>query len=237
MDRSRPAAGGGLPAGTNGQTLYSNGSGWLASSLLTNDGASNVGVNGDLNLPNTTATSSGVINFGGTPFIHNYASVGSEGHNTFVGQGAGNFTLTWSSDTDEGSYNTALGDLSLSSDTTGEGNTAIGHKSLTANTTGIFNTALGNTSLASNTTGSVNTALGTWSLNSNTTGKDNTASGAGSLAYNTTGIDNTAVGFWALGSNTTGGANTAFGSWSLNSNATEWVIPPSAPRATGASWG
>src|SRR5664280_2216304 len=71
-------AGGTLPGGSTSQTLYSNGSGWLASSALTNDGT-NVGITGTLSLPNTTG-SAGQINFGGYRFIHNYGT-GS----TFVG--------------------------------------------------------------------------------------------------------------------------------------------------------
>jgi hypothetical protein len=72
-----------LPPGTPDQTLRSNGSGWLASSALTNDGA-NVGISGNLLLPATTATA-GQVRLGGAPFIHSYAGPGTDGLNTFVG--------------------------------------------------------------------------------------------------------------------------------------------------------
>ncbi len=189
-------AGGTLPGGTSGQTLYSNGSGWLASSVLTNDGLSNIGISGDLNLPATTSIAGGVINFGGFPFIHCYFGVGTFGFNTFVGTGAGNFTMGGTSA--DGSINTAVGASSLSTNTTGYENTAIGYFSLHANTSGADNTASGAGSLAANTTGAQNTASGVGSLNANTTGNDNTAAGTSSLGANTTANGNTAVGYEAL---------------------------------------
>jgi hypothetical protein len=172
--------GGVLPAGTTGQTLYNNGSAWTASSALTNDGT-NVGVAGILSFPNTTG-SAGQITFGGNRFIHDYGT-----GNTFVGQQAGNFSMT-------GSYNTANGYRSLQSNTTGSNNTTSGHTSLYANTTGSANTASGYYSLTSNTTGYYNTASGYSSLQSNTTGSSNTAIGTQAGANLTTGSYNIDIG-------------------------------------------
>jgi hypothetical protein len=225
--------GGTLPAGSAGQTLYSNGSGWLASSALTNDG-SNVGVNGNLLLPNSTGPT-GVIVVGGHPFLHSYAGPGTSGGNTFLGQQAGNFTMggalnqgcynvgvglqSLTADT-TGSANTATGALSLFATTSGGGNSAFGYDTLFANTSGSQNTAIGMNSLFASTTGSNNATLGAWSMFHNTLGPDNAALGAYSLFSNTTGPDNAALGVYSLYSNTTGSYNAALGAYSLYSNTT-----------------
>jgi hypothetical protein len=201
--------GGTLPAGTSGQTLYSNGSGWLASSVLTNDGAANVGINGALVLPNTTSSSSGVITFGESRFIHNYAGQGAGGGNTFVGKEAGNFTMGGPGV--EGSYNTGVGHQSLSSNSTGYRNTASGGQSLFFNTTGYHNTASGGESLFFNTAGYGNTANGNYSLYNNTLGSGNTANGFYSLSFNLTGNFNIAIGSHAGSNLTTGSYNIDIG--------------------------
>ena len=107
--------------------------------------------------------------------------------------------------------NTAVGQNSLFSNTTGTSNTAVGQNSLFSNTIGTSNTAVGVSSLSSNTIGINNTAVGVSSLSSNTTGINNTAVGLSSLTSNTIGTDNTAVGQNSLFSNTTGTNNTAVG--------------------------
>ncbi len=56
--------------------------------------------------------------------------------------------------------NTANGNLSLFSNSTGNDNTAIGHHSLYNNTTGDDNTAIGHYSLYNNSTGIHNTSVG-----------------------------------------------------------------------------
>jgi hypothetical protein len=118
-----------------------------------------------------------------------------------VGKGGGNR-----------SGNTALGNLSLPSNTTGNQNTAAGYLSLYSNAGGTANSAYGVGALYFNNSGSFNTAVGANALNANSsaaaqyntavgnsalyysTGAYNTAAGAGALYYNTTGQDNTAVG-------------------------------------------
>ena len=107
--------------------------------------------------------------------------------------------------------NTAIGNYTLVSNTTGYNNTAIGSSTLVSNTTGGNNIAIGSGSLVSNTTGSGNTANGGAALFLSTTGNYNTANGFQTLVNNTTGSYNAAFGLSALGSNTTGSYNAAFG--------------------------
>jgi hypothetical protein len=126
---------------------------------------------GNLDLPDTTAATAGVINLGGSAFLHQCCNTGSGYTNTFLGHDAGNFS------------------------TTGGYNTASGYGALFLNGTGTDNTASGYVALDSNGTGNYNTATGDHALYSNTTGSNNTASGAGALYVNIGGSGNTAVGF------------------------------------------
>ncbi|MFI5168041.1 MAG: tail fiber domain-containing protein [Thermoanaerobaculales bacterium] len=223
-------AGGTLPTGTTGQTLYSNGSGWLASSVLTNDGSSNVGVNGDLNLPATTSSSSGVINLGASQaFIHAYGTL-----NSFFGY-AGNFTMT-------GQNNIGVGYTALNMNTSGSGNTATGKNALGSNTSGSLNTATGYNAAYNNSTANNNTAVGAGALyfqgaafdnggtpwdadntaigyealrnnkpTSSANGRQNTAVGSGAMRQNNTGPYNTAIGYQSLYNNGNGSYNTVVG--------------------------
>lgn len=181
---------------------------------------------GMMRMPATAATAgtptAGVLYLGTDPFLHNYPP-GAD--NTFVGEHAGNFSMT-------GINNTGIGNLALNSTTTGGHNTAIGHLTLTSNTEGNDNTSVGSVSLYQNTVGSANTAAGYHSLYANTAASRNTAVGKDSLytqSYDNGGTswdsDNTAVGYQALYTNdptstTNGNANTAVGSQSLYSNTT-----------------
>jgi hypothetical protein len=196
--------------GTNGSFIIKDG----ANTFLTLDQAT-----GYLTLK------SGVIFIGANRFLHNYGA-----NNTFVGINSGNFTMTGTyniamgdqsllSNT-TGNYNTALGVNTLNSNTTGERNTAVGISSLYSNTTGNYNTAVGNGSLSSNTIGYENTALGNQSLGANTEGSFNTALGYRSLYQSTTADQNTAIGYQSLFANTTGASNTASGHNSLVHNTT-----------------
>jgi hypothetical protein len=152
---------------------------------------------GNVYLTASTA-SSGSIFKNGFPFLHDFGT-----GNTFVGRGAGNFTMT-------GNSNTASGTNTLLYNTTGYGNTASGTVALGYNTTGNNNTADGSQALYFNNGGSENTASGSEALSSNTTGSDNTASGYQALSSNGTGSQNVAVGSFSLGS-ATGSQNTALG--------------------------
>jgi uncharacterized coiled-coil protein SlyX len=125
-----------------------------------------------------------------------------------------------------GTYNTAVGFLSLASNTEGQFNTALGAGALLANVgdpssgAGVENTATGAGALLSNTTGESNTANGAFALFSNSTGAVNTATGADALLNNTTGFANTANGGGALFSNNIGNNNTATGFSALSANIT-----------------
>ncbi|OFW31338.1 MAG: hypothetical protein A3J28_00800 [Acidobacteria bacterium RIFCSPLOWO2_12_FULL_60_22] len=170
------------------------------------DVVGNVNLSGNLALPNTTGASTGVITLGGTRILHNFGA-----NNTFVGQYAGNFTMT-------GTSNTASGAGALGSNTDGGGNTASGALALYSNIGGNYNTASGWTALGSNTTGGGNTASGALALRFNSEGNGNTASGWRALYANNTGLNNTASGYQAgytlnpANANTIGSNNTFIGS-------------------------
>jgi hypothetical protein len=182
---------------------------------------------GSFRLDNTTgATPTGIVYKGALPFISdfNYGNNGivtTVGFNTFVGINAGNLTMgSTATSTSHSSYNTAMGNGALKTNTIGYNNTANGFNALSLNTTGYLNTATGFSSLDSNTTGSSNTASGGYALHLNTTGVQNTANGAYALYSDTTGNQNTANGYSALYSNTTGYYNSAIGVNSIYSNTT-----------------
>ncbi|MCD4760889.1 tail fiber domain-containing protein, partial [bacterium] len=138
----------------------------------------------------------------------------------------------------DGNYNTAIGNLSLYSNTKGYSNIAIGYNALysnKANSSSVaigygamqyaddrifsretYNTAIGNEALrgsltASNNTGQYNTGIGHHTLYSNTTGNHNTANGCYSLKCNTTGYSNIAIGYKALYSNKANNHSVAVG--------------------------
>jgi len=124
-----------------------------------------------------------------------------------VGLGAGNIAT-----------NTAVGLLSLDSNTSGANNTAIGRQALRLNTTGLYNMAVGTSALVTNTTGSYNAAIGTSSLGNNISGNYNVAIGSGALSSNTTSSQMVAVGYNALYNNIGGDGNTAIGNRTLENN-------------------
>src|SRR5688572_7304684 len=131
--------------------------------------------------------------------------------NIFIGQGSG-FSNT-------ALYNTAVGDSTLHSNSSGTRNTANGYKSLYSNTFGDYNTATGYYSLFANSDGLHNCAFGSQALYANIDGDDNTAMGYLSLVTNTTGSRNTANGYQSLFNNMDGDRNTGIGYQSLYSNA------------------
>ncbi len=122
--------------------------------------------------------------------------------NTFLGPGAGNFTMT-------GNSNTGIGANALLANTTGSNNTAVGGAALEANAEGYQNTATGVAALRFSSSGSGNTATGYHALYSNTA-SNNTGIGVAALEDNADGEENTAVGYLAL-NHTTTSANVAVG--------------------------
>ncbi len=136
--------------------------------------------------------------------------------NTFFGY------LSGSANT--GSWNTAYGYKSLTTNTSGHSDAAYGFEALFSNTTGTWNTGLGNQALYSNTTGNYNSGIGSGALYTNTSGNGDVANGLNSLYYNTTGSWNTAVGIYALENNTTGFENVAIGDSASFNNTTGYDI-------------
>jgi hypothetical protein len=225
--------GGGIVSGqsqTPGQVTQFDPNLNVVDSVITQDPSGNIGIGtttpaaaldvatGDLNL-------AGNLLKGGVLFLHNFGS-----GNTFLGQNAGNLTMTGGNNTGNGVgalvsnttglINTASGANALFSNTSGQFNSAFGAEALTSNTTGFHNTALGVSALSANTTGFNNTASGLEALQQNTTGEENTASGLGALLSNLTGSLNTASGDFALAFNSSGSRNTASGAVALEFNRT-----------------
>jgi hypothetical protein len=116
------------------------------------------------------------------------------------------------------SADTAVGFLSLESNTTGAQDTAIGAYAMSQTTTASFNTAVGYTALGGNKTGSNNTAVGAQALEVSPGGADNSALGFQALNFTTSGYENTVVGSIAMVSNTTGFYNSALGYGALYAN-------------------
>ena len=200
-------------------------------------GAGNVGIGttnptakldilgGNIDLDNTTfANQFGVITKNGSRFIHDftYGNNGTatpDGHNTFIGINAGNFTMgSTATAGHQSSNNTGIGYYALNANTLGEFNVAIGANALQNNTTGSLNLAIGASALSSNTTGSSNMAFGFVTLSQNTTGTANIAVGPSALSVNTTGSYNNAFGSGTLAANKTGGHNVAIGRDSLTTH-------------------
>ena len=162
-----------------------------------------------IELVNTTSASTGVIYKEGESFIHNFANTTPIGHNVFIGEGAGNFTMDGT--TNQASNNTIVGTDAFNGNTTGASNMGIGWQVLKLNTTGSWNSAIGTQSMIVNTTGYGNTANGVSALRSNTIGFYNLGLGYASLYSNTTGWGNIGIGAATGWNNTTGTGNIFIG--------------------------
>jgi len=143
------------------------------------------------------------------------------GSDTCVGAGAviGGTCTPLTNTTSGNNDDTAVGENTLTSNTTGTDNTAIGAGAMFFNTMGQDNTATGLSALINNITGNENTATGVFALEENTSGADNTATGVRAMMFSM-GNDNTATGVDALENNTSGGSNTAIGGVALGANTT-----------------
>jgi hypothetical protein len=148
---------------------------------------------GDLSLPQTASASTGVVNLGGTPYMH--ACCPNSTQNTFVGSNAGNFTADATSSNGGIGGNTAVGLQALNQLSSGFGNTGVGFEALQALSSGQGNTAQGFFALVSNSTGSGNTAVGMDALVSSNGASGNTAVGEFALSNNLGGSYTTAVGY------------------------------------------
>jgi hypothetical protein len=167
----------------------------------------------------TTASTIGVILKAGNRFIHDYKDATADGHNIFIGENAGNFTMGPGGGASSlASDNIGIGLNVLDALTTGYKNIGVGHSVLSGNTEGYENVGIGYYSLLANTTGNYNVGIGSQALRVNTSGYENVAIGAYSLYSNTTGRYNYAMGTSALRSNTTGRENVSVGVNTLYSN-------------------
>ncbi|MBN2543973.1 tail fiber domain-containing protein, partial [bacterium] len=175
----------------SGSDLYPGNTSWDVGIGLTNPG-DKLDVNGHIN-------SSESYKLDGITVLSNAGN-----SNIFVGKGSG-LGIT------PGSYNSALGDSALSSNSSGVCNTAVGSRALYSNGGGDYNTAIGVAALPDNTSGEYNTAIGNTSLYKTTDGNNNTGVGVGTLHENTAGISNTAIGFEAGYSNQEGDRNVFIG--------------------------
>ena len=94
---------------------------------------------------NPSTSTTGNILKGANSFIHNFGT-----SNTFVGENAGNFSMSGTG------LNTVMGANALTANTTGNNNTAVGYQTLAAVTTGSSNIAIGSNAGGTVTTGSGN---------------------------------------------------------------------------------
>lgn len=192
--------------GTNGQFIIRD---TTATFLSLSQTTGDLSLNRSIVLPVTTFGSQfGSIFKGTSRFLHNFTPVNAGGGNVFLGINSGNFTMSGSGS--QSSYNTGVGQNSLSSLTTGYENSAFGLSSLNSNTTGNDNSAFGSFALSSNSTGNSNSAFGFRTMNNNSSGTQNSAFGYNALYSNSTGFQNTAMGYFSL-LNNFGNYNTAIG--------------------------
>lgn len=140
-------------------------------------------------------TSAGLVNIIGQDGISTVGSLntmtitprGAGTSNMFLGQLAGNATLS-------GTRNVSYGAGSAASLTTGSNNTFVGYNSGTPATIADNNVGVGDTSLVTLTQGGGNTAVGQASLQRLTTGSNNVAIGRLAINNVVTGDNNVAIG-------------------------------------------
>ena len=147
-----------------------------------------------ITLPSTTNVTMGVVFKDAVRFIHDFhhptgATAVPDGHNLFIGVGAGNFTLgSTAAAVNQASRNTLGGYAAGANLTLGYDNTGYGADTFAAATTAYRNTYLGSTALANCVNGFENTALGMYSLWGITSGADNVGAGMSSGAYLANGV-------------------------------------------------
>lgn len=163
-----------------------------------------------LYFPNTNAGgTTGVLFWNGNTAVHFYGT-----RNSFVGNNAGNLTLSTGSSIN----NTAMGNNALNNLTTGNNHVAVGNAALTAATTATNCVAIGAFALNLLTTGGNNNTVGSSSGLAITTGSRNDFHGTSSGAGTTTGTDNVYMGYNSGLNNVTGGGNVMIGSQAGASN-------------------
>ncbi len=156
-------------------------------------------VGGNVELEDTTDANAGVITKGADRFIHNFhhptgGGAVPVGQNTFIGVGAGNFTMgSGATQIYHASKNVGLGAFALDALSIGYQNLAIGYANLGACTSGANNVGVGVTCLGSITTTGGNVAIGVGTLN------------------NCIGSNNVAIGYLAALGLTSGGSGVSLG--------------------------
>ncbi len=118
----------------------------------------NIILSENINLEVCTSSAIGVIEKGGSRFLHDYSAAGTTGINLFIGKNAGNFSMAGTGS--EASYNTGLGDSALFRLTTGYNNMGLGPFAGSAITTGKGNTILGTFAATNLTAGDYNIIIG-----------------------------------------------------------------------------
>jgi len=154
---------------------------------------------------NTILKATGTNTYGNSNITDNGTFVSSSTDMTInshrFGRGAGN-EIT----------NIAIGQNSLSVNTTGVNNTGIGQTTLQSNTTGVQNVGLGHNVLTNNTTGNSNLGIGTATLYNITSGSSNNIGiGVGALVNATLINKNTSIGDNSFYSLLTGDENVSIG--------------------------
>jgi hypothetical protein len=132
-----------------------------------------------------------------------------------------------------GSFNTAVGNLTLAANTTGSENTGVGSAALNANQTGSANTAVGNNAL-NQVTASGNTGVGNQVMGVLSTGVNNVAVGNLAGAVLSTGNNNTIIGTAAGGANLTTDSGTVFIGEGAIKNGTSFTMTRGGAFGAGA---
>jgi len=159
----------GVPIGNSQWTTTSTGIFYNGGNvgIGTNSPSQQVELTGNLKLPVNSDGLEGIVYSGASTLINTYGV-----HNTFIGQNAGNLTLTIGAGGEDtaigydtlqsettGGINVAIGAYASQFNTGGDGNNAIGYKALRYNQNGVDNIAIGSHSLE-NVIGDYNTAIG-----------------------------------------------------------------------------
>lgn len=130
------------------------GSNWKEACNFDNSSA-RVVINYGVDYQSQTDGSNEILRFNGSRFLHLKKSSTNDGYNIFLGENAGNQSLS-STTASEASRNCGFGQLALTALTTGYNNVGLGSGALSTNTIGANNTAIGYNALKLRVDGSDN---------------------------------------------------------------------------------
>jgi hypothetical protein len=168
-----------------------------------------------------TTLGDGLLNDDGTSIWYNGPSL----NDTRLAYGKGALSVGG------GLYNTAIGFLSQSVNSTGLYNTSLGFSALKSVQTGGGNVAIGELALQDNVAGFNNVCIG-YTSGWKTQANSNTTIGRASFQNNTTGEQNVAVGTNCLIANVSGSNNVALGVTANSGNFSGSVILGTSATAT-----